>query len=49
MATAQMEPSQQQPNIDATSIFDTGQMIVPDNVKHVVILIPNEGHHGPGE
>jgi hypothetical protein len=24
-------------------------MILPGNVKHLVILIPNEGHHGPGE
>jgi hypothetical protein len=38
-----------QPNINATSVFHTGQMILPGNVKHLVILIPNEGHHGPGE
>jgi plastocyanin len=38
-----------QPNINATSVFDTGQMILPGNVKHLVILIPDEGHHGPGE
>ena len=38
-----------QPNINATSVFDTGQMILPRNVKHLVIVIPNEGHHGPGE
>lgn len=38
-----------QPNINATSVFDTGQMILPLNVKHLVIVIPNEGHHGPGE
>ena len=24
-------------------------MILPGNVKHLVIVIPNEGHHGPGE
>jgi hypothetical protein len=24
-------------------------MILPNNVKHLVILISNEGHHGPGE
>jgi plastocyanin len=34
---------------NATSVFHTGQMILPGNVKHLVILIPNEGHHGPGE
>lgn len=38
-----------QPNINATSLYDTGQMILPGNVKHLVILIPDEGHHGPGE
>jgi plastocyanin len=38
-----------QPNINATSLFDIGQMILPSNVKHLVILIPDEGHHGPGE
>ena len=49
-STPDMTPSQQQqPSINATSLFDTGQMIVPANVKHLVILIPNEGHHGSGE
>ena len=38
-----------QPNINATSVFDTGQMILPGNVKHLIILIPDKGHHGPGE
>jgi plastocyanin len=41
--------AQGEPSINATSLFDSGQMILPDNVKHLVILIPNEGHHGPGE
>jgi hypothetical protein len=43
-ATAQREPS-----INATSLFDRGQMVLPNTVKHLIILIPNEGHHGPGE
>jgi plastocyanin len=43
-ATAQIKPI-----INATSIFDTGQMVLPNTVKHLVILIPNEGYHGPGE
>ena len=38
-----------QPNINATSVFNSGQMVLPGNVKHLVILIPDEGHHGPGE
>jgi plastocyanin len=37
------------PSINATNVFDSGQMILPGNAKHLVILIPNEGHHGPGE
>jgi hypothetical protein len=24
-------------------------MTLGNNVKHLVIVIPNEGHHGPGE
>jgi hypothetical protein len=24
-------------------------MVLGNNVKHLAILIPNEGHHGPGE
>lgn len=38
-----------QPNINATSVYDTGQMILGNNIKHLVILIPDEGHHGLGE
>src|SRR5918999_3331984 len=41
--------SQTQPNLNATSIYDSGQMVLGNNVKHLVIVIPNEGHHGPGE
>jgi plastocyanin len=41
--------TQSQPNLNATSVYDSGRMILGDNVKHFVILIPNEGHHGPGE
>ena len=37
------------PSINATNVFDSGQMILPGNAKHLMILIPNEGHHGPGE
>ena len=48
VSTSQQQLQQQQ-NINATSLFDTGQMILPDTAKHLVILIPNEGHHGPGE
>ena len=33
----------------ADSIFQTKSLTLPSNTKHLVILIPNEGHHGPGE
>ena len=38
-----------QPNIDAANLFNTKTMVLGNNVKNLVILIPNEGHHGPGE
>jgi plastocyanin len=41
--------AQIQPDPDATSVYDSGQMKLGNNVKHLVIVIPNEGHHGPGE
>ena len=41
--------SNQQPNINAQSLFNTQAMTLGNNVKNLVILIPNEGHHGPNE
>jgi plastocyanin len=41
--------AQTQPNLNATSVYDSGRMILGNNVKHLVVVIPNEGHHGPGE
>src|SRR5919108_3882971 len=41
--------AQVQPDLNATSVYDSGQMVLGNNVKHLVIVIPNEGHHGPGE
>ena len=41
--------AQTQSNLNASSIYDSGQMTLGNNVKHLVIVIPNEGHHGPGE
>ena len=41
--------AQTQPNLNATSVYDSGQMVLGSNLKHLVIVIPNEGHHGPGE
>jgi plastocyanin len=33
----------------ATDIFSSKQYTLSDNDKNLVILIPNEGHHGPDE
>jgi plastocyanin len=41
--------AQIQSDLDAASVYDSGQMMLGNNVKHLVIVIPNEGHHGPGE
>jgi plastocyanin len=38
-----------QPNINAASLFNTKTMVLGHNVKNLVILIPDEGHHGPNE
>lgn len=38
-----------QPNINAQSLFTAKTMVLGNNVKNLVILIPDEGHHGPGE
>jgi hypothetical protein len=34
-------------NSSAKSIFETHRMVLKNNIKNLVILIPNEGHHGP--
>ncbi|MGD9534508.1 MAG: hypothetical protein AB7V56_12165 [Candidatus Nitrosocosmicus sp.] len=38
-----------QSNINAENIFNTKTMTTGNNVKTLVILIPNEGHHAAGE
>jgi plastocyanin len=37
------------PNIDAKHIFDTKTAILGNEVKNLIILIPDEAHHGNGE
>ena len=49
-ATVQIDgnvSSDQIPNFSASSIFETHKMVIGNNIKNLVILIPNEGHHGP--
>jgi plastocyanin len=43
------DPGNNQPNINADNIFNTKTMVLGNNVKNLVILIPDEGHHGPNE
>jgi hypothetical protein len=50
LPTSQQQVSEPlQPNIDAKSIFDTKTAVLGNNVKTLIILIPNEAHHGNGE
>jgi len=34
------------PNINASSLFNTRTIILPNNIKNLVITIPDEAHHG---
>jgi plastocyanin len=33
----------------ASSVYNTKELVLGSDVQDLVILIPNEGHHGPGE
>jgi plastocyanin len=52
-----MQPQQQQHTSSnngtiaatATDIYNMEELVLGSDVKDLVILIPNEGHHGPGE
>jgi plastocyanin len=37
------------PNIDAKHIFDTKTAVLGNDIKNLIILIPDEAHHGNGE
>jgi plastocyanin len=37
----------QQPNIEASNIYQTKTMVLGDNIKNLIIEIPNEGHEMP--
>jgi plastocyanin len=45
----QQQTQQLQPNINAQSIFETKTAVLGSNVKNLVVMIPNEAHHGNGE
>ena len=40
---------QLQPSINAKSIFETKTAVLGNNVKNLIVLIPDEAHHGNGE
>ena len=40
---------QQQPNIQASNIYQTQTIVLGKNIKNLVILIPNEGHEDPAQ
>ncbi|HJT47445.1 MAG TPA: hypothetical protein VJ729_04625 [Nitrososphaeraceae archaeon] len=40
---------QQLPNINAANLFNSRTMVLPSNVKNLVILIPDEAHHSPDQ
>lgn len=39
----------QQPNINASYVFDTHSLVLGNNVKNLVILIPNEAHESTNQ
>ena len=40
----QSNSSSFEPNINATNVFDTKMMALGNDIKHIVILLPNEAH-----
>ena len=45
---AQINPnSASYPNINATNVHDSKTMVLGNDIKHLVILIPNEAHESP--
>src|SRR4029079_14166950 len=44
-----LNTTQTQPNINAKSIYDKGTAVLGNNVKNLIILVPDEAHHGNGE
>src|SRR5678809_1251216 len=43
------QAQQLQPSINAKSIFETKTAVLGNNVKNLIVLIPDEAHHGNGE
>ena len=45
----QSQPSNETSGGEAANVFNNREMTLGSNIKNLVILIPNEGHHGPQE
>jgi plastocyanin len=48
-ATIRSTTQGEQPNINASTMFETQSMILGDNIKNLVILIPNEAHESTNQ
>jgi len=48
-ATENLVGGPELPNIAASNLFDTHSMILGDNIKNLVILIPNEAHESTNQ
>ena len=48
-ATLENGTIDEQPNINASTIYDTHSMVLGTNVKNLVILIPNEAHESTNQ
>ncbi len=46
-AVGETQQNQQQPNIKASNIYQTHNMVLGKNIKNLIIEIPNEGHEDP--
>ena len=42
-----LQKQQQQPNTNASYVYHTANMILGNNVKNLIILLPNEDHEPP--
>lgn len=40
---------QQQPSIKASDIFQTGAIVLGNDIKNLIIMIPDEGHEQPNQ
>jgi hypothetical protein len=46
-ASQQQQQQQQKPDIKGSNIYQTHTMTLGNNIKNLVIVLPNEGHEDP--